>query len=77
MVYGGATPVAVVRERTPDMPTMSVDWEKKCLLRYVLVGWTGYVPKACARGLLLIPSKNARWLWGAGAADSADAGAVD
>jgi glycerophosphoryl diester phosphodiesterase len=63
MVYGGATPVAVVRERTPDIPTMSVDWEKKCLLRYVLVGWTGYVPKACARGLLLIPSKNARW-WG-------------
>lgn len=64
MVYGGATPVAVVRERVPDIRTMSVDWEKKCLLHYLLVGWTGYVPKACARGLLLIPSNNARWLWG-------------
>ncbi len=64
MVYGGTAPVEVVRERLPEVRTMSVAWEKQCLLRYLLVGWTGYVPRVCYRGLLLIPSNYAGWLWG-------------
>jgi glycerophosphoryl diester phosphodiesterase len=63
-VYGGRKPVEVVRQRLPDVRTLSAAWEKQCLLRYVLVGWTGYVPKVCDRGLLLVPSNYARWLWG-------------
>lgn len=63
MVYGGARPVEVVRQQL-DVRTMSVAWEKRCLLRYLALGWSGYVPAECRRGLLLVPANYAVWLWG-------------
>jgi glycerophosphoryl diester phosphodiesterase len=63
MVYGGARPVEIVRSET-DIRTMSVPWEKQCLLRYLALGWSGHVPAQCARGVLLVPANYAVWLWG-------------
>ena len=35
-----------------------------CLLRYMALGWSGYVPAACRNRLLLVPINVAPWLWG-------------
>jgi glycerophosphoryl diester phosphodiesterase len=37
---------------------------QSCLLRYIAIGWTGYVPAACRGSLLLVPINIAPWLWG-------------
>ena len=63
-VYGGEKPVAVLRQRLPDMKTMSKQQEITCLGRYLALGWTGYVPSSCANNLLLIPSNYTWLLWG-------------
>jgi glycerophosphoryl diester phosphodiesterase len=63
-VYGGDHPVAALRQRLPDMKTMSKTQEIGCLGRYLAIGWTGYVPSSCANNLLLIPSNYAWLLWG-------------
>ena len=62
-VYGGARPVAEVRQML-DIPTMSGATLKRCLIRYFLLGWTGYVPSDCERSVLLVPVNYAPWLWG-------------
>jgi glycerophosphoryl diester phosphodiesterase len=63
MVYGGALPVAEVRAKL-DIATMSGATLKRCLIRYFLLGWSGYVPADCDRSLLLVPANYAPWLWG-------------
>ncbi|MBR1124418.1 glycerophosphodiester phosphodiesterase [Bradyrhizobium lablabi] len=63
MIYGGALPVAQVRERL-DVATMSGATLKRCLIRYLLLGWSGHVPADCERSLLLVPVNYAPWLWG-------------
>jgi glycerophosphoryl diester phosphodiesterase len=64
MVYGGDRPVAAVHARLPGLMTLSRAGLQSCLLRYIAIGWTGYVPAACRGGLLLIPINVAPWLWG-------------
>ena len=63
MVYGGDAPVAVVRERLP-LRTMSRGQLKRCLTTYLAIGWTGIVPAACERSVLLVPVNYAALLWG-------------
>jgi glycerophosphoryl diester phosphodiesterase len=63
MIYGGALPVAAARQML-DIPTMSATTLKRCLIRYFLLGWSGYVPSDCERSLLLVPVNYAPWLWG-------------
>ncbi|RKT82266.1 glycerophosphoryl diester phosphodiesterase [Saccharopolyspora antimicrobica] len=62
-VYGGDAPVRVVRERLPQIRTMSKGIMVDCLLQYEAVGWTGAVPAACANTELHIPESYAPWLW--------------
>jgi len=63
IVYGGDLPVASFRERQPDMRAMSRASLMQCLLRYIAIGWTGYVPAACRHSLVLVPINAAPWLW--------------
>jgi glycerophosphoryl diester phosphodiesterase len=63
MIYGGALPVAVVRQSL-DVATMSGATLKRCLMRYFLLGWSGYVPSDCERSVVLVPVNYAPWLWG-------------
>jgi glycerophosphoryl diester phosphodiesterase len=35
----------------------------QCLLRYIAIGWSGYVPTACHHSLVLVPNNVAPWLW--------------
>ncbi|MDQ0112635.1 glycerophosphodiester phosphodiesterase family protein [Paenibacillus harenae] len=63
-VYGGDEPIAALKEQLPDMRVMSKATMKSCLIPYLAVGWTGYVPGACTHSELHIPDKLAPLLWG-------------
>jgi glycerophosphoryl diester phosphodiesterase len=63
IVYGGTLPIERVRQRLPDMRTMSRASLTQCLLRYIAIGWSGYIPAACHHSLVLVPINVAPWLW--------------
>ncbi len=63
-VYGGDRPVAVLAERLPHLRVMSKATLKRALLSYLLLGWTGYIPRAIRNTHLHLPLKYARFLWG-------------
>ncbi|WP_127491764.1 glycerophosphodiester phosphodiesterase family protein [Paenibacillus glycanilyticus] len=63
-VYGGDEPIAALKEELPDMRVMPKATLKKCLIPYLAVGWTGYVPSACSHTEVHIPEKLAPFLWG-------------
>ncbi|MBR0647307.1 glycerophosphodiester phosphodiesterase [Roseomonas hellenica] len=64
MVYGGDRPIATLRAALRDLRTVSRGSLRACLLRYAAYGWTGLVPTACAKMLILVPVNIAPWLWG-------------
>lgn len=64
MVYGGDRPIASLRARLPRLRTMSRQSIKSCFLKYIAIGWSGYVPAPCRNSILLVPSNVGPWLWG-------------
>lgn len=62
-VYGGDAPLRVVRQRLPQIRTMSKAIMTDCVLQYEAIGWTGAVPNACANTELHLPESYAPWLW--------------
>ncbi len=64
IVYGGDKPVAEVKRRLPDVRIISKATLMACLPRYIAYGWTGIVPEACRKAVLLVPINVAPWLWG-------------
>jgi glycerophosphoryl diester phosphodiesterase len=63
IVYGGNLPIERFHQRLPDARTMSRAGLTRCLLRYIAIGWSGYVPAACHHSLVLVPVNAAPWLW--------------
>lgn len=63
-VYGGDQPIETLKEAIPQMRVMSKATLKSCLIPYIAIGWTGYVPLGCEYTQLHIPEKIAPWLWG-------------
>ncbi|PWW03595.1 glycerophosphoryl diester phosphodiesterase [Hoeflea marina] len=63
-VYGGEEPTAVAVELMPDMIGVTPKSAKSCLAGYLALGWSGYVPAACRRAIVLVPIDVAPWLWG-------------
>lgn len=63
-VYGGDKPVAVLKNRFPELRVMSMASLKDALLSYAAIGWTGYVPASCRNTEIHIPLKYAAYLWG-------------
>ena len=64
MVYGGTNPLEAFHAQLPSIPVGSNKSLKNCLVRYLLLGWSGYVPDDCRAGLMLVPLNVAPWLWG-------------
>lgn len=64
IVYGDDAPLDALGQMLPDMRTMGRGKLKRCLLRYIGLGWSGYVPAACRNTMLLVPVNYARILWG-------------
>lgn len=63
-VYGGDRPTARAVELIPDMRGFSLASLKACLIRYLALGWSGYVPDACRDTVVVVPINYASWLWG-------------
>jgi glycerophosphoryl diester phosphodiesterase len=63
-VYGGDKPLDSFHQKLPNMRVTSKAMMQNCLLPYIAIGWTGYVPPACQNIELHIPEKVAPWLWG-------------
>lgn len=64
MVYGGTPPVELVHAELPDVAIGSKKSLQNCLLEYMALGWSGYVPGACRKGMMLVPLNFAPWMWG-------------
>jgi glycerophosphoryl diester phosphodiesterase len=63
MAYGGNAPIAELAQRLPQLRVMSRATLKSCLLRYMLVGWSGRIPDACQNTLILAPTNIAPFFW--------------
>jgi glycerophosphoryl diester phosphodiesterase len=64
MVYGADRPITALSQRLPRLKVMSRATLERCGLTYLGLGWTGYVPNACRRTLMLVPANYAGLLWG-------------
>jgi glycerophosphoryl diester phosphodiesterase len=64
IVYGDDTPVRALHNALPSMRTAARSALKRCLLRYLGLGWSGYVPVDCRNTLVLVPANYAWILWG-------------
>lgn len=64
MIYGGRKPIDEILKQFPELKSISRPRLKSCLTRYMLLGWTGFVPEQCKNCVLTIPSNFAPWLWG-------------
>lgn len=63
-VYGGDTPIIVIKRKLPDLRVMSKATTVKAFLPYLALGWTGYTPAAMKDAFFYLPQKYARLLWG-------------
>jgi glycerophosphoryl diester phosphodiesterase len=63
-VYGGERPMQSLQAKLPDTPVMSPNSLKRCLIRYIALGWTGYMPQDCRNSVILVPINIAPWIWG-------------
>ena len=64
MSYGGELPMNELHKRIPTLRVMSRQSLAACGLRYIALGWSGFVPDACRNTIILVPV-NLSWLiWG-------------
>jgi glycerophosphoryl diester phosphodiesterase len=63
-VYGGSEPTRAAIRLIAGLRGYERDSLKACIVRYVALGWSGYVPEACRNTILALPSNIARWMWG-------------
>ena len=63
-VYGGAPPTREALKWIDGMRGYDRQSLKLCLGKYMLVGWSGFVPHECQKTIVAIPSNYAPFLWG-------------
>ncbi|WP_117193802.1 glycerophosphodiester phosphodiesterase family protein [Rhizobium terrae] len=63
-VYGGGEPTEKAVALIAGLPGYSNRTAKSCLLGYLALGWSGYVPQTCRNTLVPVPVNYAPLLWG-------------
>lgn len=63
-VYGDNEPIEILQAEMPELRMMSMDTMKSCMIPYLLLGWTGYIPGNCENSQIHLPEKYARFIWG-------------
>lgn len=64
LVYGHARPLGEIKRLAPAARLWSGRTAKECVLRYLALGWSGYVPEACIGRAIGVPL-NLKWAyWG-------------
>jgi len=61
---GGNHLIRRLNQLRPDIRSFSKASLKACGYGYMVLGWTGYMPKACWNTTLLLPLNYARLMWG-------------
>lgn len=64
MAYGNPKAMKKLRELRPDATLFSRTSVKQCTYRYLMLGWSGYVPEACRKGAVVAPNTWHWALWG-------------
>lgn len=64
IVYGSDASMTSLKAALPALRVTSGRSLRECGVRYILLGWSGYVPQACRQTLLLVPNTYAWLLWG-------------
>lgn len=62
--YGNEEGLTYLREQNSSIRVFSVKLIKNALIKYELLGWTGYIPEEMHNMEILIPLKWAKYLWG-------------
>jgi glycerophosphoryl diester phosphodiesterase len=63
-VYGGGPPTETALSGISGLRGYTLRSIKDCLIPYVALGWSGYLPAACRNALVPLPSNFAPWIWG-------------
>ncbi|WP_404328789.1 glycerophosphodiester phosphodiesterase family protein [Mesobacillus maritimus] len=63
-VYGDNEPVEILQEKMPELRVMSMNTMKSCMISYLSLGWTGYMPTQCENTQIHLPEKYAPFIWG-------------
>ncbi|MBE0386348.1 glycerophosphodiester phosphodiesterase family protein [Pseudoalteromonas luteoviolacea] len=53
-----------INEEFPAQMTYSKEVGKRCLVKYIFIGWSRYYPGSCSNTTLVIPEQFGRILWG-------------
>jgi glycerophosphoryl diester phosphodiesterase len=64
MAYGGAAPIARLKERIPKFRAMSRKTLISCGTNYIATGWSGAIPTACHDTIVMLPSNATFAVWG-------------
>ncbi len=62
--YGDGRPTLRAGSLMPGLKTFTKNGVKDCLVNYVSLGWTGYMPQACRNTLVMVPVNVGPYLWG-------------
>lgn len=63
-IFGGVNAVEALRETLPSIRAESRRTGLRCLRNYMLIGWSGYVPKSCRNTMTGMFANYAWVLWG-------------
>jgi glycerophosphoryl diester phosphodiesterase len=63
--YGGDPPTLAAKTQVPELNILTRAGHKSCLMQYIALGWTGYMPTPCRdTSIMMVPINIAPWLWG-------------
>lgn len=63
-VYGNNEQIGYLREKSNEIRVLTGSQLKEVLLKYMLLGWTGYIPKEMHHMEIRVPLMYAKYLWG-------------
>lgn len=63
-VYGGGPPTQAALDALPNLRGYTRGSVRRCLVRYLAFGWSGYVLASCRDTLVAVPIDYGPYLWG-------------
>jgi glycerophosphoryl diester phosphodiesterase len=63
-VYGGIAPTQRALDLIEGLKGYSNTSTKDCLIKYLALGWSGYMPKSCKNTIVSIPINMTNLVWG-------------
>ncbi len=64
VVISSENGVTWFEKENPQIRVISVESTKKCIVNYMLYGWSGVFPDECSNKPILLPPSKVKYLWG-------------